>query len=36
MIPLPEGHLAHFISEASIGLAYGAFHARYAEVDPRN
>ncbi len=33
---LPEGHLAHFISEAIDGLDLGAFHARYAKDGPRN
>lgn len=36
VIRLPEGYLAHLINEASNGLAFGAFHARYAEEDPRN
>jgi transposase len=33
---LPEGHLAHFISDAVDGLDLGAFHARYAKDGPRN
>jgi transposase/predicted transcriptional regulator len=32
---LPEGHLAHFISDAVDGLDLSAFHARYKE-GPRN
>jgi len=33
---LPEGHLAHFISDAIDGLDLGAFHARYDKDGPRN
>ncbi len=33
---LPEGHLAHFISDAVDGLDLGAFHARYDKDGPRN
>ena len=33
---LPEGHLAHFISDAIDGLDLGAFHARYEKGGPRN
>ncbi len=33
---LPEGHLAHFISDAIDGLDLGAFHARYDRDGPRN
>jgi transposase len=33
---LPEGHLAHFISDAIDGLNLGAFHARYDKGGPRN
>jgi transposase len=33
---LPEGHLAHFISDAVDGLDLGAFHARYDKGGPRN
>jgi len=33
---LPEGHLAHFISDAVDGLELGAFHARYDKDGPRN
>lgn len=33
---LPEGHLAHFISDAVDGLDLGAFHARYDQGGPRN
>jgi transposase len=33
---LPEGHLAHFISDAVDGLDLGAFHARYDLDGPRN
>ena len=33
---LPEGHLAHFISDAVDGLDLGAFHARYDQDGPRN
>jgi transposase len=33
---LPEGHLAHFISDAIDGLDLGAFHARYDQDGPRN
>ena len=33
---LPEGHLAHFISDAIDGLDLGAFHARYEKEGPRN
>jgi len=33
---LPEGHLAHFISDAVDGLDLFAFHARYDKDGPRN
>jgi len=33
---LPEGHLAHFISDAVDGLDLSAFHARYDKDGPRN
>src|SRR5258707_13002594 len=33
---LPEGHLAHFISDAVDGLDLDAFHARYDQDGPRN
>jgi transposase len=33
---LPEGHLAHFISDAIDGLDLVAFHARYDQDGPRN
>ena len=33
---LPEGHLAHFISDAIDELDFGAFHARYDKDGPRN
>ena len=33
---LPEGHLAHFISDAIDGLDLGAFHVRYDKDGPRN
>ena len=33
---LPEGHLAHFISDAVDGLELSAFHARYDKDGPRN
>lgn len=33
---LPEGHLAHFLSDAVDGLDLGAFHARYDKDGPRN
>ncbi len=33
---LPEGHLAHFISDTVDGLDLGAFHARYDKDGPRN
>jgi transposase len=33
---LPEGHLAHFISDAVDGLDLSAFHARYQKDGPRN
>src|SRR6185503_13310422 len=33
---LPEGHLAHFISDAIDGLDLGAFHSRYDKDGPRN
>jgi len=33
---LPEGHLAHFISDAVDGLDLDAFHARYDKDGPRN
>ena len=33
---LPEGHLAHFISDTVDGLDLGAFHARYDQDGPRN
>src|SRR5258705_3276785 len=33
---LPEGHLAHFISDAVDGLDLDAFHARYDKEGPRN
>ena len=36
MLLLPEGHLAHFISDAIDGLDLGAFHARYDKDGPRN
>src|SRR5882672_4009016 len=32
---LPEGHLAHFISDAVDGLDLDAFHARYDQDGPR-
>ncbi|MDP9877829.1 transposase/predicted transcriptional regulator [Variovorax boronicumulans] len=32
---LPEGHLAHFISDAIDGFDLGAFHGRYDKGDPR-
>jgi transposase len=33
---LPEGHLAHFISDTVDTLDLGAFHARYGKDGPRN
>jgi transposase len=33
---LPEGHLAHFISDTVDTLDLGAFHARYEKDGPRN
>ena len=33
---LPEGHLAHFISDTVDGLDLSAFHARYEKDGPRN
>lgn len=33
---LPEGHLAHFISDAVDGLDLSAFHKRYEKDGPRN
>jgi transposase/predicted transcriptional regulator len=33
---LPEGHLAHFISDAVDGLDLSGFHARYEKDGPRN
>lgn len=33
---LPEGHLAHFISDAIDGFDLGAFHGRYDKDGPRN
>jgi len=33
---LPEGHLAHFISDTVDTLELSAFHARYAKDGPRN
>ena len=33
---LPEGHLAHFISDTVNELDLSAFHARYAKGGPRN
>jgi transposase len=33
---LPEGHLAHFVSDAVDGLDLSAFHARYQKDGPRN
>ena len=33
---LPEGHLAHFISDTVDGLDLGTFHARYDKNGPRN
>jgi transposase len=33
---LPEGHLAHFISDAVDGLDLSAFHARYEKDGARN
>jgi transposase/predicted transcriptional regulator len=33
---LPEGHLAHFISDAVDGLDLSAFHVRYTKDGPRN
>lgn len=33
---LPEGHLAHFISDTVDTLDLSAFHARYAKDGPRN
>ena len=33
---LPEGHLAHFISDAVDGLDLDAFHARHDKDGPRN
>ena len=33
---LPEGHLAHFVSDAVDGLDLSAFHARYQKEGPRN
>ena len=33
---MPDGHLAHFISDAVDGLDLGAFHTRYDKDGPRN
>src|SRR5450756_1266978 len=33
---LPEGHLAHFISDTVDGLDLSAFHAKYDKDGPRN
>ena len=33
---LPEGHLAHFVSDTVDTLDLGAFHARYDKDGPRN
>lgn len=33
---LPEGYLAHFISDAADGLDLGALQARYDKDGPRN
>lgn len=33
---LPEGHLAHFVSDAVDGLDLSAFHAKYDKDGPRN
>jgi len=33
---LPEGHLAHFISDTVDTLDLSAFHARYDKDGPRN
>ena len=33
---LPDGHLAHFISDTVDGLDLSAFHARYDKDGPRN
>ena len=33
---LPEGHLAHFISDTVDGFDLSAFHARYEKDGPRN
>ena len=33
---LPEGHLAHFISDTVDLLELSAFHARYDKDGPRN
>ena len=33
---LPDGHLAHFISNTVDGLDLSAFHARYDKDGPRN
>lgn len=33
---LPEGHLAHFVSDSVDTLDLSAFHARYAKGGPRN
>jgi transposase len=33
---LPEGHLAHYISDTVDALDLSAFHARYAGGGPRN
>jgi transposase len=33
---LPEGHLAHFISDTVDALDLNAFHARYDKDGPRN
>jgi transposase len=33
---LPDGHLAHFISDTVDALDLGAFHGRYAKDGPRN
>jgi len=33
---LPDGHLAHFISDTVDALDLSAFHARYAKDGPRN
>ena len=33
---LPEGHLAHFVSDTVDALDLSAFHARYDKGGPRN